>query len=792
MSLSNHDRRSLKNWQKWLQERARLQNYLAQCLQRNVGDLVMNLSEQDLRMMREEQTLIDYTRIETHVDAYRGSPNFWKLPIELVFRKNRRERTFLFKDETLEERGLVPVLEQIGVPQRILEEKHVFPRTRSLWRQWNQLEYRKMQMERLQKKLEKIQPHRPDFQDLIVVGNRIEKSEIKPKVVIEEDETSKTTSSVTESTTKKPKSPRTITLQTPLIINDVQFYPNELNTTKSFVIAFTDFNVQTKHCAIKYLTIENKNTIPLRLNFRPIEPYNLFHDLIPERKQGVAFFFKRNDIILTPGEKLDLPIRFKTSKPGSYSEIWELCTSPKLWREPAKVTLKLKGFADVTTTEKCKSLAQTLEKNVEERLIKDTISELLHGVHIETKRERVNFLYYYDESRLFETINSELTAFNNQPKYKYNEVIVANLKRIYEEVKRESVDPAEWNYSIEDLRALVAQTEKFNEFEEAVSHLETSFTLSCNYNNNYRIFYCFLNAAITEICNDLGRLQDDLGVVFEAKYPATTMRSSKSFYHRNGRRNESKRSKTKSEDSGVRLATAKRNAKSSSQRLVRGKSSAHSRSRTSRGSIFSLEKIVEERQATVNIPEHLNTQYKHNLYATFYSKLCNAIDAIETAIVDHETELSHKSLKTIQTTNQYYNTTTINIKTIIDEILQTIPQKQQAMIPQQIIISYPERIFLPTRKSVVDRVEVEKMLRSTSTLEGGKLDPNWLDFKEIAAQTSTTSTEFDLVRQVEVLQEATSLQDVRFGKEVACQKEMDEHVSDEEHFYSSEEEEKKK
>lgn len=769
---------SLENWRKWLQERKRLQNYLAKCLDRTPGDLLMNLDE-EVRGIREEKTLIGYTQIETEVDKFRGSPNFWKMPLELVFRKNRDEKSYLFKNKTLEEKGIVPDLERVGFAKRILEEKHVFPRTRSLRTQWNKLEYRKLKMKHLQEKLAKIQPHRPEFDDLIVVGNKVETYQIKNN----DDTSIKDDESVDEEIVEKPKSPikaRKIVLQTPFVINDYQFLPNELNTTKSFVIAFTDFNVQSKRCAIKFLTFENRNTTPLKLSFHPIEPYNLFHDLIPYRKQGIAFFFKRDDIFLMPGQRLEFPIRFKTSKPGNYSEIWEICTTPKLWCEPAKVVLKLKGFADVTTMEKCKQLANELEKLVEDAVIKDIISELLHNVNVEIKSDPLSFLYCYDEVKLFETVNSQITPYRNTPKYKYNRIIVEKLKQLYKTAKNENNDPTEWNYSLEDLRTLLLpKPEALQEFEELVNRLDAPLPPTCNYNTNYRTFFAFLNAAITQSCDEIHKLQNELGIIFLPKYPISVYTKTSFITEK---RTDCKRRSSK--DSRARLVI-KKSTRTSLQKLVK-RGSIDSRTRKSRASIGSV-KPDDEKQADVKIPEHLAMQYKHNLYVIFYSNLCKAVDAIETAVVSKETELSHKSLQTIQECtifeNKYYNNDQININTIIAEILK--PAEATEKLPTTATkahqISYPETLFLPTADDKV----VERVKRSTSTLEGGKLDLNWLDAKEIAAQTSQTSTEFDLVQQVEVLQEATSLQDVQFNKEVGCQKERDEHVSDEEYFYSS-------
>lgn len=792
--MSDSGGNCLKNWQKWLREREILQNYLGRCLDRQPSDLVMNLNE-EWRMVNEEKTLIDYTEIQTEFDYYRGNPSFWKLPFELFNKNDPCGRSYLFGPESLKEKGIIPMLERVGVPTKILQEKHVYPRTRNMWCQWADFEYRKIKMKVLKEKLDKIQPHHPDYENLIVIGHKAEMCETKPSTAINQLSDSEEIKSDEQMKVSKVKMALKMEPQVSLIINGFHLKPNDLNTTKVFLLAFTDFNIQSKKLATKYLSIENKSSVPVKLSFRQIEPYNLFHDLIPYRQKGIVFFFGRGDLILTAGQKLEYPFKFKTSRPGNYDETWEIRTTPKLWKPPAKILLKLKGFADSSSAEKLKEISSDLDNNVRDSLVKDTIQELLYNV--ETRSEHIGILHYYDQAQLFETINSRITPYVNNPKYKFNTIVTENLKRLYDTVRQES-DPVNWNYSIDELRLMVLQYDlnneegesKMEELNHLLNRLQAPVAPPCNSSQLYNVFSSFLCSSVIQICNDICRLQEDLGILFQPKYPVSfgsTIKLSSIEMAMDRKVSETKGSTKRRNSKGEESRKLRRDSKASSQRLFK----RNSGSRRKKSIESSIEEISEESDAVTitKIPDYISIQYKHNLYVIFYTNLCKAIDAIESSVISKEEIVPHRSIKRLEECEffekRYHHKSAINLNALISEILhpegETMEEIEQPSIPK--LISYPEYLYQPSANT---KPEMEK--RSTSTIEGGKLDPNWLDFKEIGAQTSETSVEYDLVQKVEILQASTSLEDVEYNRDVACQKEEEEHVSDEEYFYPSEQE----
>lgn len=793
------DKRYLENWQKWLQERERLQSYLGKRLKHHPGELLMNAGD-ELRLVNEEKSLIHYTRILTKWDHWRGNPVFWKLPLELFNKCDPGGRSFLFKQMTKEEMGEVPTLERVGVPQRILMEKHIVPRTRNVYRKWINSEFRKNKIKSLAEKLEKLQPHRPDYDELIIVGQSSSGKRKEEKPVQEVVEISPPKQ--TEHFLHKPE-------QLSLIVDDYEFNACEsFSGTKIFLLAFEECDIKSRKLKEKYLSLENRSSVPLKLSWKKIQPYNLFHDLIPERLKTMVFFFEQDDLILLPEQKLDFLFMFRSSESGSYSESWELRVRPALWKEPSKVVVKLKGAADIgNIKEKCDEVLSSLENDARETLIRDTLSKILNRVQI--RDDFIPVLHFYDRESLFETMNSNLTAYNDHPKYKYNEIVIKRFEALYQTVKRET-DPYEWNYSIHDLRLMVLQHDlsstdddsKMQELDDIISHLQSPCEWSCMNTNTYTTFFNQLSSCFAKIDEEVGKLEEDLGVSFQIKQPRLSVE------------NASLSSEIKSD---IADRKGKRGSKgSSSQKLGRNPSSSIKRKKSKAKGGDNLEVLQEQPSVEIaeprGLPESLLAQYKHNLYVIFYSNLCSAVDAIECALQKTEEAMQHRNVKRLEECkafeSKYYRNSKVDLSALVSEILHSdIDQHTEKPVKEKGTaldiknettigiyktyssklkpISYPEKIFYEDTLSHRIEKVVPMVVRSTSTLEGRQLDPEWQDFKEIGAQTSEQSQEFDLVQNVEVLEEKTFLQNVEFSRAVACQKNEDEHVSDEEYFYPS-------
>lgn len=115
----------LYNWKQWMKRRKQIHQKLGKQLERYPGNLVMNSAE-EFRFVKEEKLALEYTKIP-EPDVQRGCPSFWKLPFSL---KNRCGGETYFSVQTKEERCEIPIIEHVGLPHHVLEEKDVLPRTR--------------------------------------------------------------------------------------------------------------------------------------------------------------------------------------------------------------------------------------------------------------------------------------------------------------------------------------------------------------------------------------------------------------------------------------------------------------------------------------------------------------------------------------------------------------------------------------------------------------------------------------------------------------------------------------
>lgn len=123
-----NDRR-LQCWEDLMKTRKKLHNFLGSHLNRGPGDLLMNASE-EIKKVKEDKTILEYTKISSPPDKQRGCPSFWKVPEELIDKNNKEERSYCFVQMSREEKCEIPTVERVDVPTQVLHEKDVLPRNR--------------------------------------------------------------------------------------------------------------------------------------------------------------------------------------------------------------------------------------------------------------------------------------------------------------------------------------------------------------------------------------------------------------------------------------------------------------------------------------------------------------------------------------------------------------------------------------------------------------------------------------------------------------------------------------
>lgn len=116
----------LQHWKEWMKKRKKMHEKLCASLKRDPGSLLMNCAD-ELRSVKEKKLAIEFAKIP-QPDPQRGCPGFWKMPLEL--KDSCGNETSCFAIVSKEEKCEVPILEHVGVPIKVMEEKDILPRKR--------------------------------------------------------------------------------------------------------------------------------------------------------------------------------------------------------------------------------------------------------------------------------------------------------------------------------------------------------------------------------------------------------------------------------------------------------------------------------------------------------------------------------------------------------------------------------------------------------------------------------------------------------------------------------------
>lgn len=157
----------LTNWEKWMQERQRVNRAAAKKSQRHTEELLMNYAE-DLRAINEEKAVFENAKIIYPHDRYRGNPAFWRLPVALQHKPCRPD---YFSVMTSAQKCEVPRMEYVHVPYVVREEKGTLSTGyRSEKRVWDASKYRARRTKELDAEIQVAEPYKPDFRQLYVKG----------------------------------------------------------------------------------------------------------------------------------------------------------------------------------------------------------------------------------------------------------------------------------------------------------------------------------------------------------------------------------------------------------------------------------------------------------------------------------------------------------------------------------------------------------------------------------------------------------------------------------------------
>ncbi|KAG5898312.1 hypothetical protein JTB14_023001 [Gonioctena quinquepunctata] len=494
---------SLKNWEKWLEERRRVHSKLSQALNKPAGELLMNINEEK-RQVQEEKLLYTHTRINTYFEKYRGNPEFWELPVGLKNKcgcknpihftvKTKEEKNvpvglknkcgcknpIYFTVKTKEEKNEIPSLEYVGTPDLILEEKNVLPRTRNLYEIWKKSSYRQTFMLKTFSKLCLLQPHQPDMSKLIVLGKKY-----PPEYPLSP------CPDFSFEMIKKPIYHPPISFEVNAIpklfvkINGIVF-SSKVNVyiANRKIRVFFSSNNMLESPLIKTLKLENIGRATVRFYWKRYAKFRTFRDIHPNQEEPSPFYFNSTELLLVPGNVFELPIYFKPKTTGHFFESWEITTKPRIWDESFKLIVCLQGVLyDGNIREEAIRIREMLDTKTRNTLIREILNESLKDLRC---MKSVGITYTYTEKELFECANQESNPAKKTSKYVYNETVIGRLKEFYNQMKAAD-DDDQWDFSIEKLKAVTRKrdiadymdtlAEKCNRAKHKLSKLQSDVT----------------------------------------------------------------------------------------------------------------------------------------------------------------------------------------------------------------------------------------------------------------------------------------------------------------------------
>lgn len=374
---------------------------------------------------------------------------------------------------------------------------------------WLHSKYRKHRTKELQESITRVLPHKPEIEDLIIIGKGTE-SLTRNEPVIE---------------LNPPKISHKETSTIPVKNNEHSFEAALEVEGNIFKLKDQTQQVRKCHVAVHYdcgfhekiqstISLKNLGTITLRYYWKRVLPEKDLLGIIPYRPPTFSFVFKKNESKILPGETKLLPIYFQTRRLGIHQETWEMCTEPNVFTS-GKLLLILWANAKLgnsTTVEN--RIRERIEEGMKNTIITDTLLDTLKMVRTLTKSEEsVLCEEPLTEKDIFEASNVYFGVTGSLPFiYHYDEHLVEQLKDLYNRLKSDN-DPEEWNYQIEDIRRVIENSEDLEEknncnviFEQTVDTLFKSKMIEDVNEYKYSRVYNFLKVAfdtMTEQVYDL-------------------------------------------------------------------------------------------------------------------------------------------------------------------------------------------------------------------------------------------------------------------------------------------------
>ncbi|KAF9406947.1 hypothetical protein HW555_012866 [Spodoptera exigua] len=437
--------RELQIWEKWIQIRNDEAIALGNRLNRPPADLAMNLV-QKVRNDKERKVALEHAQIERKTGV-RGS--LWDRPPKL---KQRCYCAPTYEiQRTAAEKGRPRIIEHIGVPDYIQQtEMGIIGESRRnpcIHLNSEYEIYRDYREGQLTEQLKKIDPFRPDIDNLIVKGRAPspppKKYPVLPEIVIKDDE-------------GPPGEPLHAVYA--LKINNTVFYKPVPGHSLFHVPKFQDdenhenctswtyyFNVPAKRAGRCKLNMHNLGTVTIRYCWKKIKRIIPF---IPQDVYEQVFFFNKNEDLISPGQTKEIAFTFIADKAGIYCEFWEisLCNVNFFENSSTKMTVSL--YADaVEDMEMINKKVQLLKTEINKKAIINLVTSFVETAFDNVFQPDPQF-EPYPYKKYF--VESELFVLRNPMCY-YHQTEVGKMKQLYTDM----LPGKEWDLSIATWREVM-------------------------------------------------------------------------------------------------------------------------------------------------------------------------------------------------------------------------------------------------------------------------------------------------------------------------------------------------
>ncbi|XP_045166517.2 MYCBP-associated protein-like isoform X4 [Mercenaria mercenaria] len=473
----SNESNALRNWQLKMLERKKQQGYISKLLQKNPEDLAMNQAD-NYRTIQEDRYIVDRTIPAVgYGKGFRVGSEFWKQQ-----EKFGDDLTGVHMTLTQTEKGYPPPIEHIGIPAKIREEKgwHWAPtHTRPMHYPWHKSGYLEQRKKQLKQFEEELDPHKPDYDGLEVIGTcnpysgegdqtggtsqmllDMERQPItEMEMLVEDDDDADITGGNPDT--------RTDSNPTPVFGPSIQFAGQAARWTGdsySFkdqvgIEARVNFETFSGDRVTSYLTIINNGTTSVYYDWKKKPKENPF-DLAQASVQ--RFYFNNSSGVILPGETMKFPFVFKSPNAGVFQEQWQFETRPVVCGGAALlVTLRGIAFAEDKYKGQRLKLESELQKKEADQMMRHILEEIIGGMRT-PERPSSPIDAYITEEEIFQRCN---------PKLHYHHDAVQELKQLHLElVPPEEREGRTWDLCVDDLKDDILLMDDDDERKETFLH----------------------------------------------------------------------------------------------------------------------------------------------------------------------------------------------------------------------------------------------------------------------------------------------------------------------------------